>query len=334
MRFSIRFFPGLLAAILLVSLVSIPTCAAAAPALGLTAVQTKVTAVQGQSVSNDFTVTTGGSFSGPVTLSISGLPAAVTTTWSQSNFTPANSVSTTTSTLYFQVPSTLPANWYTYSVTASGDGLSVTWNYTLIVSQAPSISASVNLTSFTMTSMGTASLNVIAALTGGLSTTSTQTQAQIVSGLPAGVSVSYGTPMVSSGVVTYPLNFTGSAAALGSRNTLSLAVTLTDTTTGQSYSATTTSALTVVYVAPTLNFSAASTKVTSVQGGTVSNLFTFVTGGSFHGPVTLSVSGLPSGVTATWSNSSFTPATPVSTTTSTLTLSPGSTLLRTGTPIP
>jgi hypothetical protein len=282
---------------------------------------------QGQTVSNNFTVTTGGSFSGPVTLSVAGLPAAVSTSWSQSTFTPATSASTTTSTLTYQVAPTLSPNWYTYTVTAAGDGLSVTWTYTLIVSQAPGLTAAVNMTSFSMNSMGTASLNVIATPTGGLSTTSALTSVQVVSGLPAGVTVSYGTPVVaSSGAVTYPLTFAGSTAALASKGTLGLSVSMTDKTSGLTYSASTSSTLSVSYVAPTLTLSAASTKVTTGQGGSVANVFSVVTGGSFHGPVTLSLSGLPSTVTASWTSSSFTPATAVSTTNSVLTLAASPTL--------
>ena len=52
---------------------------------------------------------------------------------------------------------------------------------------------------------------------------------------------------------------------------------------------------------------------------------TVVTGGSYAGAVAMNVSGLPAGVTASWSPASFTPVTNVSTTTATLTLTATST---------
>jgi uncharacterized membrane protein len=47
---------------------------------------------------------------------------------------------------------------------------------------------------------------------------------------------------------------------------------------------------------------------TIAAGGSVAIQFTAVTGGSFAGNVSFSVSGLPSGVTAAWSANSLTPA--------------------------
>ncbi len=55
-------------------------------------------------------------------------------------------------------------------------------------------------------------------------------------------------------------------------------------------------------------------------GGSVVIRFTAVTGGSFAGNVSFSVSGLPGGVTASWSANSFTPASSASTTTASLKL--------------
>ena len=70
---------------------------------------------------------------------------------------------------------------------------------------------------------------------------------------------------------------------------------------------------------------------TIAAGGSVTIRFTAVTGGSFAGNVSFSVSGLPGGVTAAWSASPFTPASSASTTSASLKLTaaqgtaPGST---------
>ena len=56
-------------------------------------------------------------------------------------------------------------------------------------------------------------------------------------------------------------------------------------------------------VAPTLTYSPALTHIPLLQGQTATDVFTFTTGGSFQGNVTVAVSGLPTGVTGYWSQS-------------------------------
>ena len=279
-----------------------------------------ITAVQGGSSSNSYKVTTGGSFSGLVTLTCAGLPSGVTASWSLSSFTPAVPSSITYSTLTFQVASSVKPGWYGYTVTAAGDGLSVQWAYALIVNQAGGVNASVSATTFSMESMGSTTLNVIATPVGGVSTTTALTKPQIVGGLPTGVTATWGIPAISpAGVVTCPLSLAGSTAAVGGTSSLQFSVTVTDKNTGISYSATTNSSLTIYFNTPSLQLSAASTKSVLLPGQSISDVFTVKTAGSFHGAISLSVAGLPSGVTATWSQSSFTPSSATSTTTSTLT---------------
>jgi hypothetical protein len=165
---------------------------------------------------------------------------------------------------------------------------------------------------------------VIAAPYGGLSTTAALTHASLLTKLPTGITATYGTPVVSSGVVTCPVSFAGSPLALGSTTVLNFSISVTDQNTHVSYKATTSSTLKVVFVPPTLTLTASSTKLVVLQTDSIANIFTIATGGSFHGPVTLSVSGLPSGVTGKLSKSTFTPASATSSTTATLTFSVGS----------
>jgi subtilase family serine protease len=63
----------------------------------------------------------------------------------------------------------------------------------------------------------------------------------------------------------------------------------------------------------TLTLTAASTSLSLVQGGSNAVQFTAATGGSFAGSVGFVVSGLPSGVTASWSGISATPSAAVTT---------------------
>jgi subtilase family serine protease len=71
---------------------------------------------------------------------------------------------------------------------------------------------------------------------------------------------------------------------------------------------------------PTLSLTSAVQSTTIAAGRSASIQFTAITGGSFAGTVNFSVSGLPSGVTAAWSASLFTPASSANTNSASLKL--------------
>jgi hypothetical protein len=159
------------------------------------------------------------------------------------------------------------------------------------------------------------------------------------SGLPTGMTAAFG---ALSNTGTSAMTLTGS-------NTVATGQYLVTITGSESYTpmggsaetitGTTTLLLTVTQSAPTLALSAASSAV-SVSVGTspfdVTDLFTATGGGSFSGTVTLSVSGLPTGVTAGWSANPITPTyssgTVTSVGTATLTLTAGGTAVVSSTP--
>ncbi len=153
-----------------------------------------------------------------------------------------------------------------------------------------------------MQSTGSATLTVTASPYGGLKASSSST-AKITSGLPSGISASWSQPSVSSsGSVSWVLTLTGSDYALGTVNSLAIGADLYDSK-GNFYYVSNSVTLTVFFMAPTLKLSCASSAVSVKQGGSVSNTFQFTGGGSFHGPISVSVTGLPSGMTASWTNS-------------------------------
>ena len=111
------------------------------------------------------------------------------------------------------------------------------------------------------------------------------------SGLPSGVTASFGTnPATGSSVLT--LTATGTATVGGP-------TTVTITGTSGSLTATTTIALTVT-AAPTFTLAPAAATLAVVQGNSNTDTITVTPANGFSGSVTLSASGLPSGVTASF----------------------------------
>lgn len=112
------------------------------------------------------------------------------------------------------------------------------------------------------------------------------------SGLPSGVTATFGTnPTTSTSVVTL--------TATSSATTGTFTVTITGTS--GSLTHTTTISLRVNPVtSPNFSLSASPSSVTVVQGNTGNTTISVTPSGGFTGSVTLSASGLPSGVTATF----------------------------------
>ena len=112
------------------------------------------------------------------------------------------------------------------------------------------------------------------------------------SGLPAGVTASFGTnPATSTSVVT----FTASSTATTGTSTVTI------TGTSGTLTHTTTVSLTISAPAqPDFSLSASPSSVSVVQGNSANSTITVTDTGGFTGSVTLSASGLPSGVTASF----------------------------------
>jgi len=172
------------------------------------------------------------------------------------------------------------------------------------------LSASPSSLSVTQGSSGTSTITVTGA--GGFSGSVTLA----ASGLPSGVTASFGTnPTTGTSVLTLTAS---STATTGS-------ATVTITGTSSTLTATTTIALTVSAAAsPNFTIAASPTSVTVTQGSSATSTITITSTGGFSSATTLSASGLPSGVTASFSTNPVTPAANGSAT-STLTLTASST---------
>src|ERR1700677_1948255 len=136
------------------------------------------------------------------------------------------------------------------------------------------------------------------------------------SGLPSGVSAAFGTnPTTGSSVLTLTAS---SSATTGSSK-------VTITGTSGSLTATTTLALTVSATStPNSTVAAAPASLAVTQGSSGTSTITVTSTGGFSSATTLSVAGLPTGVTATFSTNPVTPAANGSIT-STLTLTASAT---------
>lgn len=245
------------------------------------------TITQGGSGSTTVTITPMGIFNGSVALSANGVPGGVTAT-----FSPASA--TTTSTLTFTATSSASLGIATISITGTSGNISHTIQIHLTVNQAQNPDFSLAAANATVTQGGTGTSTVTVTPLGGF----TGSVALAASGLPTGVTASF-SPASTTGSST--LTFTASAtAATGTSN-------VTVTGTSGSLTHTTSVSLTVnPSVAPGFTLSANPASVSVTQGATASSMITVLPTGGFNSSVALSASGLPAGVTASFSPASTT----------------------------
>lgn len=289
-----------------------------APAIGISAAAGKVTVVRGQTATVAVTTTTSGTFTGQVVLAVTGMSTGVTAAWSSSTFT-ASGAGSTTSMLTLKAMGDAALNSGSLKITATGDGLTAATTATVQVVAAPAIAMALSPASISMSSMATESLTATLTPVGGASLAAKAASFK-VTGLPAGISGSWGAAsLTASGTLQARLTLAGSTSAVSSSTTPLITVSATDSVTGKAYSASQTETLIVTRVQPTLALSLGAAKVVMVQGQSGTLQVTTTTGGSYSGLVTLSVTGLPAGVTATLTSGTFT-RTVAGSTTSTLTL--------------
>jgi hypothetical protein len=273
------------------------TGCSSSPNFGLSASPNSVSVTQGSQTTSTITVSPLNGFSGNVTLSASGLPNGVT-----ANFNP--NPTATTSTLTLTATGTAATGTVTVTITGTSGALTNTTTLSLTVNPL--------VQSFTLA----ASPNAVTIAKGGASGTSTITITPVngfagnvtlaASGLPTGVTAAFSpNPATTSSVLTLTASKT---AKVGT-------VTVTIKGTSGALSATTTIALTVDALG-NFTLTAAPKTLTVAQGGNGTSTITVVPTGGFDQEVTLGATGMPSGVTA-----SFSPNPTTSTSTLTLTVS-------------
>jgi hypothetical protein len=264
---------------------------ASTPNFKLSANPTSVTVSQGNSGTSTITIAPSNGFNGTVTLSASGLPSGVTATF-------GTNPATTTSTLTLAASATATTGAVTVTVQGVSGALTNTTTLKLTVAAA--------VQSFTLS----AAPNAVTIAKGGASGASTVTIAPVngfsgnvtlaASGLPTGVTASFSpNPATSTSVLTLTASSTAKAGT----------ATVTIKGTSGSLTATTTLSLTVNALGG-FSLTAAPTSLTIVKGNSGTSIITVDPTGGFDQNVTLTASGMPTGVTASFSPN---PATSAST---------------------
>jgi subtilase family serine protease len=162
-------------------------------------------------------------------------------------------------------------------------------------SSTPSFTLSASPSSVSVTQGGSGGSTITVTDIGGFSGSVTLS----ASGLPGGVTATFGTnPTTSTSTVTFTASSTATTGT----------ATVTISGTSGSLNASTTIALTVTAAAaPNFTISASPTSVTVTQGSSGTSTITITSQNGFNSATTLSASGLPSGVTATFATNPVTP---------------------------
>ena len=248
-------------------------------------------------MSYNVTITPTGGFAGQVTLSVSGLPSGA-----NGSFTP--NPATASSTLSVTTTTSTPSGTYALTITGVSGSLTHTTTVTFVVNVAADFTLGASPSSQTVPG-GAMSYNVTITPTGGFAGQVTLS----VSGLPSGANGSFApNPATASATLSVTK---GTSTPIGNYTITITAVsgTLTHTTT-------------VAFVVDTpvdFTLNASPSNQTMLQGGATSYSVTISPMGGFTGQVSLSVSGLPQGVTAAFNPPLITPSSGPVTTILTLT---------------
>src|SRR6266487_2251642 len=265
------------------------------PGFTLSASPANLPLLQGAAGSTAITISPLNGFSGNVNLTVSGLPTGVTAIF-------GTNPATTSSLLTLSATGTATTGTVTVTVTGSSGSLTNTTTVSLTVNPKRNftLSASPSSLSITQGASGASTITVTPqnGFNGNVSLSA--------SGLPSGVTASFN-PSSTTSTSTLTLTASGTAA-IGTAT-----VTITGTSGGLSHG--TTLSFTVT-PPPSFTLSASPSSLSMTQGASGASTITVTPQNGFNGNVSLSASGLPSGVTA-----SFNPSSTASTSTLTLTAS-------------
>lgn len=269
---------------------------------------TQQTVAKGANTSFTATISAQGGFTGTVQLAVSGLPSGVTASLSSStvNGSGAPTVSVSAS-------STAAAG--TYSITVSGSSGALAHNAVvgLVISNSttPDFSMSSSPNSQTVTAGNSASFTITTSAVNGF----TGTIGLAESGMPAGMLASCN-PSSINGAGLCTLNVTTSSSTAAGTYTL----TITGTSGTLVHSTSVDVTVNPVTLTPDFSVSALPSSQNVTAGNSVSFTATVAAQNGFTGTVALGASGLPTGVTA-----SFTPTSIAASGSSTLTLTSATT---------
>lgn len=239
---------------------------------------------QGNSITYTTSIGALNGFTGTVNLSVSGLPTGAT-----ASFSPTSVTGSANSTLTISTTTTTPTGSYTLTLTGTSGALSHTTTVTLVVQGPADFSISASPSSQTVTpgtnAAYTASINALNGFTGTVNLG--------VSGLPTGATASLSPTSVTG---------SGSSTLVVSTATTTPAGTYTLIITGISGTLSHSNTVTLVVPGPAdFSISANPDSQTITQGNNTSYTTSISALNGFTGAVNLSVSGLPTGATESFS---------------------------------
>jgi kumamolisin len=269
----------------------------ATPAFTLAASPTAVSVVVGNSGTSTITTTVSGGFDSAIALTASGQPSGVTVSFSPTSIAAPGSG---TSTATLAVASTTATGTYTITVTGTGGGLTHTATVSLTVTAAatPAFTLSASPTSVSVVQGSSGGSTISTAVSGGFSSAITLS----ASGMPSGVTAAFSTnPIAAPGSGSSTLTLAvASTTATGT-------YTITVTGTGGGITHTATVSLTVTAAATgSFTISISPTSGYLDQGQSGYGVVTIKASGGFDSAVALSATGIPSGVTGSFSPTSIT----------------------------
>ena len=265
------------------------------PAFTLAASPTTVSVAVGSTGTSKITTTVSGGFDSAVALSASGQPTGVTVSFSPTSIAAPGSG---TSTVTFTVASTAATGTYTITITGSGDSITHAAAVSLTVTAAatPAFTLAASPTSVSVVQGKSGTSAITTTVSGGFSSA----VALSASGQPAGVTATFSPTSIAA-----PGSGTSTLTLAVASTTATGTYTITVTGTGGGITHTATVSLTVTAaVAGAFTVSVSPTSGYLDQGQSGYAVVTTTVSGGFDSAVTLSATGVPSGVTG-----SFSPAT-------------------------
>ena len=266
------------------------------PAFTISASPTSVSVAQGSSGSSTITTAVSGGFDSAIALSASGQPSGVTVSF---NPTPIAAPGSGSSTMNLTVASNTATGTYSITVTGTGGGITHTTSVGLTVTAqgTPAFTISASPTSVSVVQGSNGTSTITTAVSGGFDSAI----ALSASGQPSGVTVSFNPTSIAapgSGSSTMTLAV-ASTTATGS-------YTITVSGTGGGLTHTTTVGLTVTAkTSGTFTISVSPTSGYLEQGQSGYAVVTTKVSGGFDSSIALSATGVPSGVTASFSPTSI-----------------------------
>jgi len=267
------------------------------PAFTLSASPTSVSVVVGNSGTSTITTAVSGGFDSAIALTASGAPTGVTVSFSPTSIAAPGSG---TSTATFAVASGTATGTYTITVSGTGDSITHTATVSLTVTSAPvpAFTIAASPTSVSVAQGASGSSTITTAVSGGFDSAVALT----ASGQPTGVTATFSPTSIAA-----PGSGTSTLTLAVASTTVTGTYTITVTGTGGSLTHTATVTLTVTAAVTgsyTLSVSPTSGYLDRGQSGYA--VVTVKASGGFDSAVALSATGIPSGVTGSFSPTSVT----------------------------